>query len=225
MKIINQYVDIISPLRGDDLIRIETAARTCYKTEDKITEDSAKTLVRSLIKSGHEAMLEHGGFTAKFVCDRGISHQIVRHRMASFAQESTLINYEKKNGELTFIWPHIFGRGDNFDEMINRIPEAKIWWMAMCNVETSYMQLLEQGVTPKWARSVLPNSVKTEVIMTANFREWRHFFKLRSVGVSGNPHPQIRYLADALLTDANIEFPVIFEDIYALRFGPYDSSQ
>lgn len=222
MKIIRPYTDIISPLRGDELERIEEAARTCYKSEENITKGSAEKLVRSLIKNGHHAMLEHVGFTARFVCDRGISHELVRHRLASFAQESTrYCNYAKEgeSSELTFIWPSLFdgkiskSRTYTFTEIIQLNDEAREWYQAMSYAEDKYIKMIQMGMTPQWARSVLPNSIKTEVVMTANMREWRHFFELRALGLAGKPHPQMQELAIDLLLDAQNEFPVLFDDL------------
>ena len=156
-------------------------------------------MIRSLIKNGHEAMLEHCSFSVKFVIDRGVSHELVRHRVASFAQESTrYCNYSQ----------------DKFDHLITVIEpdfsefEKDDWitcrelWEDSCNTAAyAYFRLLEKGVTPQMARSVLPNSLKTEVVMTANLREWRHFFKLRAAGITGKPHPQMLEVTVPLLNE------------------------
>ena len=183
---------------------IETVGRVCYKSEDKVTEDSFEGFVRRLIDRGHEAMVEHSGITVRFIVDRGVSHELVRHRVASYAQESTrYCNYSKdKHGnEITVIEPFFFKEGS---------PEYSIWQSAMEIAEHYYLGLTNQGASPQEARSVLPNSLKTEVMMSANFREWRTFFKLRTPkGV----HPQMREVTIPLLRYLKEVCPIIFDDI------------
>ena len=150
--------------------------------------------------------MEHAGFTVKFTCDRGISHQIVRHRIASYSQESTrYCNYSnaKFGSELTFILPV-------FWEDEGKKKELELWKQAMENAEKSYFALLEAGAEPQEARSVLPNSLKTELVMTMNLREWRHFFRLRA---SEAAHPQMRQIAQAMLCEFKEKIPVLFDDI------------
>ena len=207
MKIINASTEILTPITGDEIQRIEYAGRTCYKSEDKITDDSAKKFVENLIKRGHEAMLEHSSLSVKFICDRGVSHELVRHRLASFAQESTrYCNYSKdKFGkELTFIKPKFFEEGTD---------SYKYWENAMADAENYYFSMLDFGCTPQEARSVLPNSIKTEVVMTANYREWRHFFWLRAARKTGPAHPQMEELTVPLLYEVSGLIPVVFDDI------------
>lgn len=183
---------------------IETVGRVCYKSEDKITKDSFEGFVRRLIDRGHEAMIEHSGFTVRFIVDRGVSHELVRHRIASFAQESTrYCNYSKdKHGnEITVIKPFFFE--EKSDEYL-------AWCNNMAIAELGYLGLLKQGATPQEARSVLPNSTKTEVMMTANFREWRSFFKLR---IAKGAHPQMREVTIPLLRYLQGVCPIIFDDI------------
>lgn len=189
------------------LQKIEAAARTCYKSEGKIQEGSAAKLVAGLIKSGHEAMLEHASVTVKFVVDRGISHELVRHRLASFAQESTrYCNYSKDDfgSEITFIIP---------DYLEYKSEGWNIWKESMKQAEDAYFKMLDFGLSPQQARAVLPNSLKTEVVMTANLREWRHFFKLRALGTTGKPHPQMLEVAVPLLEDMKNLIPVVFDDL------------
>lgn len=209
MRIVSPEFQIILPFPDWDTARktfyqmIEKAGRTCYKSENKITEDSAKKFVRQIVKAGHEAMLEHVGLTVRFIVDRGVSHEIVRHRLASFAQESTrYCNYGK--GDVTFVRPFYFKEGS---------PEYKLWLNSMEVAEEAYLALLESGRTPQEARCVLPNSLKTEVVMTANMREWRHFLKLRAVGTTGAPHPQMQEVAMPLLKELQIRLPELFDDI------------
>ena len=210
MRIIKPYYEImtdISPFGTYELEQIERAARTCYKSEDKITDqaESAKKLIRKLIEKGHEAMLEHSSLTVKFICDRGVSHELVRHRMASFAQESTrYCNYsdDKFESQITVIEPCYLKNGtEAYGE----------WFNAMVEAEYRYFNLLGLGLSPQEARAVLPNSLKTEVVMTANYREWRHIFDLRCNRAA---HPQMRELMLPLLKDLHERIPVIFDDIY-----------
>lgn len=205
MKIIKAGYEIMDPLNGEEILKkIERVARVCYKSEDKITAGSAEKMVRALIRSGHEAMLEHFSFSVKFTVDRGVSHEIVRHRVASFAQESTRYCNYGHAGEITVIEPV------GIKEIASKWEE---WKSAMRLAEDHYLDLLEKGSTPQEARSVLPNSLKTEVVMTANLREWRHFFKLRALGTTGKPHPQMVEVALPLLEECKKLIPVVFDDL------------
>lgn len=197
MKVINASYEIMSPINGMEVLKhIERIGRVCYKSEDKITDDSCIAFIKMLIKRGHEAMIEHYSLSVKFICDRGVSHEIVRHRVASFAQESTrYCNYGKAD-EITVIAP-LWG-----------ITEP--WSDACLQSEESYLQMLKDGHKPEQARSVLPNSLKTEIVMTANLREWRHFFKLRTASTA---HPQMREITRPLLAELKTLIPVIFDDI------------
>ena len=198
MKIINASYHIETPIDGRQILkRIEKAGRTCYKSEDRITAESAEKFVRMLIERGHESVLEHESITVRFVCDRGVSHEIVRHRLASYSQESQ--RYVRYNGDIEFINP--------------RMPNAKAYeaWQELCErAEETYRELLSYGVQPQQARSVLPNSTKTEIVMTANLREWRHFLKLRTAKAA---HPQMRELTVPLLKELQERIPVVFDDI------------
>lgn len=205
MKIINAGYEFITPIDGMNILKtIEQIGRVCYKSEDLITEDSMIKFVKMLLARGHEAVLEHYSFTVKFIVDRGVSHEIVRHRMASYCQESTrYCNYSKNKfgNEITVIKPCFFNEGTDL---------FRDWKSAMRMSESHYFELLEQGATPQEARSVLPNSLKTEVVMTANIREWRHFFKLRT---SPAAHPQMREVAIPLLKECQEKIPALFDDI------------
>lgn len=202
----------------EELRHIEKIGRVCYKSEDKITEDgeSAKKFVSMLIKRGHEAMIEHSSLSVKFIVDRGVSHELVRHRIASFAQESTrYVNYslERFGNEINVIDIRDGMLLDNkmksmACEDLNAIIDE--WESAMCDAEKHYLKLIELGATPQIARSVLPNSTKTEITITANYREWRNFFKLR---VPETAHPQMREVTIPLLKKLKSELPVIFDDI------------
>lgn len=203
MKVIEPKVEILTVFNGEEVLKfIERIGRTCYKSEDRITEDSAKKFVDNLIKSGHESVIEHFNITVKFITDRGISHEIVRHRLASYSQESTrYCNYSKDKfrNEITVIKP------------LNITNEQyPIWYNTCLQAEKAYFDLLNIGVKPEIARSLLPTCLKTELVMTMNLRELRHFLKLRA---SKAAHPDIRILAIDLLRQLQKQIPIIFNDI------------
>lgn len=205
MKVIEPYVEFAEPIDGDAILKhLERCGRVCYKSEHNIAEGSAAKFLANVIKRGHEAVLEHYSFTVRFVCDRGVSHEIVRHRLASYCQESQrYCNYGKDQfgGDVTFIKPLFFDEDTT---------TYRIWKHSCQNAEKAYFDLLNEGCSPQEARTVLPNSVKTELFMTANVREWRHFLKLRT---SSAAHPQIRQLANKLLAICQLTMPVLFDDI------------
>ena len=208
MRVINAGYEIISELNGEEILKhIERCARVCYKSEDRITDDSAEKMVAALIRSGHEAMLEHYSFTVKFICDRGIANELVRHRIASFAQESSrycCYAKDKFGKELTFINPCFWKPdSDNYAR----------WFHEMDEAEKTYLAMIEDGATPEQARDILPTSIKTEIVMTANLREFRHFFKLRAEGITGKPHPQMLEITIPLLKELKQKIPVVFDDI------------
>ncbi len=206
MRVIQPYHEILYLPPVEELLRvIELAGRTCYKSEDKITQDSAPEFIGRIVRSGHESVIEHGNCTVRFVCDRGVSHELVRHRLAAFSQESTrYANYSKDRfgNEITVIKPFFWSEDS---------PEYSLWLKAMEQAEQAYLQLLDLGASPQEARSVLPNSLKTEVVMTCNLREWRHVLRLRC---SQKAHPQIREVMLGLLKEMNQRIPVLFQDIY-----------
>ena len=210
MKVIPAGFEILTKFSDggiEELKQLERVGRVCYKSEDRITEDgeSAKKFVRMLIQNGHEAMIEHGGFSVLFTVDRGVSHEIVRHRLASFAQESTrYCNYSKSSkfpDGVVFIKPCFYEEGS---------AAYREWEIGCQDAEFWYLQAIKRGATPQQARTMLNNSVKTELAMTANYREWRHFFKLRC---SSSAHPQIREVATGLLLEMKKRLPVLFDDI------------
>lgn len=210
MKVIDQSHEILTPISEgglEELKLIEKIGRTCYKSEDRITEDgeSAKRFVRTLIQNGHEAMIEHVNLSVKFITDRGTSHEIVRHRIASYAQESTrYCNYSKDSkypDGITVVYPVGIELGSyDYEE----------WEVACEDSEYWYFQAINRGATPQMARAVLNNSLKTELIMTTNLREWRNVFRLRCAKTA---HPQIRALMTALLKELQTKIPVVFDDI------------
>ncbi len=206
MKIIEPYFEILDPIDGKAILRkLELAGRTCYKSEDRMTPASAPDFIRRIIKSGHHSVLEHVSITVKLVCDRGVTHELVRHRLASYSQESTrYANYSRDRfgKEITVVKPPFWPEDS---------PPYRQWYEAMKAAETHYMRLSEMGASPQEARSVLPNSLKTEIVMTCNIREWRHVFQLRC---SPQAHPQIRQVMLPLLEEFHQKIPVLFDDLY-----------
>lgn len=241
MQLIHQSHQILDKLTYDTLRRIEEAGRTCYKSENNITDTSAESFVRMLISKGHESVLEHKTISVRLVTDRGVTHEIVRHRLASFSQESTrYCNYHsgKHGNQCTFIipdWAHniepgiyntewpdddldsgIIGSSYNFSGGlpdwfgISNLAED-IWFNHMANTEHDYNMMVQMGMKPQDARSVLPNSLKTEIVVTANIREWRTIFKQRT---SNAAHPMMRQLMIPMLKELqSSEIGVLFEDI------------
>ena len=205
MKIIEPKVEILTPINGEEILKhLEKVGRICYKSEDKIADDSYEKFIGNIIKRGHESIVEHFNITVKFTTDRGISHEIVRHRIASYAQESTrYCNYskEKFGDEISVVKPVDIKEGTK---------EYEEWIRAMMCAETFYMSLINTGCKAQTARSVLPTCTKTEIMVTMNLREWRHFIKLRS---SRAAHPDIRILAIDLLNQFKEKIPVICDDI------------
>ena len=262
MKLIKASTEIITPINGEEILkRIELAARTCYKSEDKIgtfkicngckaynsdgqmisvieeckygkvfehkfcTAQNEKVigivshidLVNRLIQNKHEAMLEFGGnVTVKFICDRGVSHELVRHRLASFAQESTRYCNYGKDEHISFIIPSWmnWNEGECTKATYSYINVGhdghNTWLNAMLDAEDRYNTLIKKGQSPQQARSVLPNSLKTEINVSANIREWRHILKLR---IANAAHPDMQYLMRPLLDEFKEQIPILFNDI------------
>ena len=215
MKIINSSIKLEDEIDGQAILKkLERIGRTCYKSEGNITEGSAERFVKNLMNKNHESVLEHVNISVRVICDRGVTHEIVRHRIASYSQESTrYCNYsnDKFGNELTFIRPCYWGT-ENTDGSING--KLLIWEDTMQGIEYNYIALLESGATPEQARSILPNSIKTEIVMTMNLREWRHFFKLRCDKAA---HPQTREIANMILKEFKVRIPVIFDDIEVIK--------
>ncbi len=206
MQIIKPGFEILAMSSGEEALQLlEVAGRTCYKSEDKITLGSAQKFIAGIVARGHESVIEHIGATVRFICDRGVTHELVRHRLAAYSQESTrYANYakDKFGNEITVVQP-VFWPASS---------EAYARWKeAMEAAEKTYLELLAGGARPEEARSVLPNSLKTEIIMTANMREWRHVLKLRC---GGPAHPQIREIMLPLLKEFYNRVPVLFADLY-----------
>jgi len=246
MKIIKAGYSIIDPdfteqdCKGRIFRLLERAGRVCYKSENQITDETAEEFIRRLIRNHHDAMLEHAKMSVIFTVDRGISHELVRHRIASFSQESTrYCNYSKDKfgNEITVIEPVFFngisedikstvrkvmdgdpiGRSEMFENGITRIIQQYANWYSACRkAEKNYFRMLGNGATPQEARDVLPTSLKTDIVMTANFREWRHVFLLRAAGITGKPHPQMTEVMVPLLKECAEKLPALFDDISVL---------
>lgn len=212
MRIIQPSIEIIDAPSYDAMLKkIEQIGRVCYKSEDKITEDSAEQFVRGIIKRGHESVIEHCSISVKVICDRGVTHEIVRHRLASYSQESTrYCNYtaDKFSNQISCI---DLATGFHYD--MNDATDRKkweIWQSAMESAEKHYFALIEAGAKPEEARSVLPNSLKTEIVMTMDLREWRHFIRLRG---SRAAHPQIAEITAQIRDEFVKRYPVFFEEV------------
>ena len=209
MRIVEPSFSFESEVDRDRILQhIERAGRTCYKSEGKIGEGTAAAFVKSIVKRGHESVLEHVSLTVRVVCDRGVSHEIVRHRLASYSQESTrYCNYadEKFGKSVSFVRPFFWN-----DAAPESQEKLRIWTEAMQAAETAYFALLEKGANAQEARSVLPNSLRTELVMTMDLREWRHFFRLRCGAAS---HPQMRELAVPMLAEFRRRLPEVFDDL------------
>jgi len=246
MKLIKPSYQIITPINGEEILKqIELAARTCYQSDGKIeyTRDpnkwavsssadeyakSARVLIPKLMNLNHEAMLEFGGMiTVRFIVDRGVSHELVRHRVASFAQESTRYCNYGKDDHISFIIPCwtnlpeaviddnddlvLWGNGEYKDYIPTQ--EEVSWLGLILHSELTYNWLITTAGhkwTPQQARSVLPNSLKTEINVSANIREWRHIFKLRTAKAA---HPQMREVMQPLLDEFKVLIPLLFDDI------------
>ena len=208
MKVIEPSYSFLGDIDGVAMLqKIEIAKRICYQSEDRITQDSYLASAADLIARGHEAMLEHASVSVLFTIDRGVANEVTRHRIASFAQSSTRycnFSQDKFGNEITVIRPCFFRNGTvAYDE----------WYEACAVAEQKYFSLLRIGMKPEEARDVLPISTMTKLVMTANLREWRHFFKLRAVGTTGKPHPQMLQVTVPLLADFKKIIPVVFNDL------------
>lgn len=194
------------------LRRIEAAGRTCYRSEGKITDTSAIRFVAGIPRSGHESVLEHENISVRIICDRGVTHEIVRHRLCAYSQEST--RYCNYKGGVTFViplWLGVYIKPGEYSDMV-AVEGSDIvvttWWSSMLWAEQNYRALLDFGWSPQQARSVLPNSLKTEIVMTANIREWRHILKLRT---SKAAHPQMQEVMIPILKEFQTKIPILFD--------------
>ena len=232
MRLIKPYYEIESEINGELILKhLERAARICYKSEHQIGDfEKTKKFISGLIKRGHESTIEHYSLSVRFIVDRGVTHELVRHRLVAYSQESTrYCNYSKDefSGHVTYIIPPWL----NLEEGIYRVdpyknkfyvdeveicppPDGRNWLSSLAESEMTYLNLIEHsGWSPQQARSVLPNSLKTEIVASANLREWRHIFKMRAQGIAGKPHPQMREIMVPLLKDIQSKIPVVFDDI------------
>jgi len=205
MKIIEPSVELVDDFDAVAIMKkIEWAGRVCYKSEGNIKSDSAEKFIRGIIKRGHESVIEHAAISFKIICDRGITHELVRHRIASYSQESSrYCDYSagKFGGELTFIKPCFWSEDDeNF----------QLWKETMTQLEKNYLAMRALGAKPEEARSILPNSLKTEIFVTMNLRELRHFLKLRTAPAA---HPQMRQIAMKIFKILVEKLPAVFDDI------------
>lgn len=202
MRIIKPNAILETPYSQEDILKLlEKAGRVCYKSESNISDGSAEIFINNILKRGHESVIEHVSLTFRVICDRGVSHEIVRHRIASYSQESTrYCNYhsEKFSNELTVIEPVFWEKNSK---------QYELWIDAIKKCEENYNSLIELGATPQEARSILPNSLKTEIFMTMNLREWRHFLKLRN---SKYAHPQMVEVAKIIRNVLVSNYPVLF---------------
>jgi thymidylate synthase (FAD) len=184
--------------------KLERYARTCYKSEDKMKDAGDPNFLKSKLTMGHESIIEHEKATVMFIVDRGISHEIVRHRIAAYSQESTRYcrySQNKFGSEISVIEPYFF---------MSRSDDYQLWQEACLGAERNYMAMLESGCSAQEARSILPNSLKTELVVTYNLREWRHFFRLRADIAA---HPQMRQVAIPLLLHFQEKMPALFDDV------------
>lgn len=203
MRVIRPSVEIMDKLDGAAILKkLEAAGRVCYKYEDRIGEETAEKFIKAIIDRGHESVLEHVSITVKFIVDRGVSHQLVRHRIASYSQESTrYCNYSEDGfgSSVVFVQPSFAVEGtEGYD----------IWKKSCEDSEKAYFDLLNFGWTSEQARGVLSHSVKTEVVATMNLRQWRHFIKLRT---DKTAHPQMREVATMLQEQLRKEVPIVFD--------------
>ena len=222
MQWIKSSVELIDTNAQVDILKCELAARNCYKSEDKIIEGSAEKLLRGCIKRGHESVIEHASVTFRMICDRGVTHELVRHRMASYSQESTrYVNYDKR--EIEFIYPFWYDKVPDetidFNDLTDEERKYRCMWWAMNaaadEAEDNYECMISAGATPQEARAVLPNMIKTDIVVTMNMREVRHFIKLRA---SAAAHPDIRILAKELLDQLiAVGYGVFLEDLIEVK--------
>lgn len=213
MKVIEQYIELEDVIDADLILRkIENAGRTCYSSHNNITKGSAEKFIQNIIKSGHDSVIEHASISVRIVSCRGTIYELVRHRIASYSQQSSRycnFSKDKFGNELTFIKP-IFDKKHNVNEELY----LKQWEESMLMIEKQYLNMSADGVIPEYTRHILPNSLKTEIVATMNLRSWRNFLKLR---MSQNAHPQIRDIAFKIFDEFNRLLPAIFKDLEYLR--------
>lgn len=220
MYLIKPSVEILTPIDAPAMMkRIEAAARTCYASEGKIGENSAAPFIKSLIERGHTSILEHESISVRLICDRGVMAELTRHRHNSFSIQSTrYVNYSKRG--ISFVIPPWVkldeGNGELDDSVIDNLSASDfLWWRSMHDVEATYNELINMGWKPEQARSVLPNSLATNIVTTANLRQWRIVLQQRTARAA---HPQMREIM-VMLYDQLVAagLGVFFEDITPYR--------
>lgn len=247
MRLVTPSVELTFPVSSKKMLKhIEKIGRKCYQSDHFITDESYVDFIRRIVDNGHHSVTEHMGFTANFVNDRGVSHEEVRHRICAISQESTrYANYAKERfgAEIAVIPPFFFDPMEEQQEVMPPIISMNeprldreidadpimmnafdVWFLTCQMAEWGYLTLINQFKrTAQEARSVLPNSLKTEIAITANLREWRHILALRAVGTTGAPHPQMRQVMLPLLKLVHEKMPILFDDLYekAVNAGLY----
>ena len=205
VRVIEPSVEIFTPLNGNEILKhLERCARNCYKSEDKIMDESAPKMIKKLIDLGHEAMIEHFSISLKIIADTGVLKDITRHRLVSFAVESTrycLYAKDKFGNEISVMKPVHIPEGS---------PEYEVWLNCMKDIEKAYLKMAELGCKADACRMVLPHSTKAEIIMTANLREWRHVLRLRTAPAA---HPTVQQIMKMVLREFKKNIPVVFDDI------------
>lgn len=198
MKLRKEKVVIVDRINGENILKkLERIGRVSHKSENKITKDSKREFIKKLIELGHESVLEHQQITVKIICDRGVSHELVRHRIGSYTQESTRYLAYK---EIEIILPR---------EIEQSKEVKKIFLKQVREIEKTYLKLITIGLRPEIARNILPHCLKTEIYCSFNLREWRHIFKLRC---SPSAHPQIRRIMLKVLKEFQKRIPIVFDD-------------
>ena len=223
MILVKPSHEILTQINGKEILKkIEAAGRTCYKSETLITEDSAIEFVGKILARGHHSVIEHENISVRIICDRGVTHEIVRHRLAAYSQEST--RYCNYKGGVAFVIPpwvaldpgEYWETGYPPNIKVMDLGASRCWFEAMAAASIYYTRLVtDQGWSPQQARSVLPNSLKTEIVMTANLREWRHVFHLRCAKAA---HPQMREVMLPLLEEFRARLPYLFDKDEYLPF-------
>jgi len=203
MEIIKPSYEILTNINGIEILKfIEKISRVCYKSEDKIDLTSYTIFIKKLVANNHLAMLEHFNISIKFIHNRGFTHELVRHRVASYAQESTrYINYAKQNEGLIFIKPYWFDKQEHLIET---------WQALMLNIENNYISMKNFGLSPQAIRGILPNDIKTEIVVTTNLREWKHILELR---LASSAHPDMRRILYPLALELKNKIPIIFDNL------------
>ena len=214
MKIIDPTFEFVHVLSREDAYRImATAARNCYRAELNATPKTDEETVEKIMRLGHLSVIEHVTVTVNIICDRGVTHELVRHRLASYSQESSrFCNYsgDKFGRELTFIRPS-WVVATSSEEPVDESEKYQDWLAHMFACEKAYMAMLDHGASAQEARAVLPNSLATKIAMTANLREWIHVFRLR---VALPAHPDMRQVMKPILMDMLDEYPHVFQGVH-----------